>query len=309
MSDQVQETVDLNDLADALTEDAPLEDEGQAEPEDAEAEEQQPEAQEEPAAEPERYRVTVKNERGEDEEKDLSLEELAEGYMLSADYTRKRQAEAEQTRQIQYQAHQAIATERANAAESIGQLQQLVLQRIAPELNQLTPQLAQTDPAEYVRLQALQAEVSQLMHGLDRQRGAYLQQAEQIEAQTRQQFLESQRSYVQSNVPDYGKTEFNGKLVEFAASAYGVPKDVIGYLANAPVFKDGQVFDSGRFIHVLNDAMQWRNLQQQKPTQMKKVAAAPKVIKPAAPQPKQRNAEAAKRLKQSGRVEDLASFL
>jgi hypothetical protein len=41
---------------------------------------------------------------------------------------------------------------------------------------------------------------------------------------------------------------------------------------------------------------------------MKKVAAAPKVIKPAAPKPNNAKAEATKRLKASGRIEDLANF-
>lgn len=310
MSDQANEAVDVMDLANSLDDDAPLpEDEGQAESQDEQPEEQNPEDQIQPESEPERYRVTVKNDRGEDEEKDLSLEELAEGYMLNADYTRKRQADAEQSRQLQYQVQQTIVQERQQVAESIGQLQQLVMQRIAPELAQLTPQLAQTDPAEYVRLQAMQAEYSQLMQGLNAQKGAYMQQVEQMEAQTRQQLLESDKTYLAQTVPEFGKGDFADKLLNFATNTYGVPKEEIAYLANRPIFKDGRVLDSGRVIQILNDAMQWRTLQQQKPAQMKKVAAAPKVIKPAAPQPKNRGGELTKRLKQTGRVEDLASFL
>jgi hypothetical protein len=312
MSDQANDTaVDLNDLADALDDGAPEEEviEGQADEQEPQDEEQETEDQEEPASEPERYRVTVKNDRGEDEEKELSLEELAEGYMLQADYTRKRQAEAEQQRQLQYQYSQTVMQQQQQVAESIGQLQQLVLQKVAPELAQLTPQLAGTDPAEYVRLQALQAEFGQLMQGLNQQRGAHMQQVEQMEAQQRQQMLESDKTYLSQTVPEYGKGDFSSKLLDFATTTYGVPKEEIAYLANRPIFKDGRVLDSGRVIQILNDAMQWRTLQQQKPAQMKKVAAAPKVIKPAAPQPKHRNAEATKRLKSSGRVSDLAAFL
>lgn len=311
MSDQATEAVDVYDLADALGSDEPVTEEldGQAEQPEEGQEEQVTEAQEEPASEPERYRVTVKNERGEDEEKDLSLEELAQGYMLQADYTRKRQADAAQAQQIQHQATQTVVQYQRHAAESIGQLQAMVLQSVAPELANLTPQLAQTDPAEYVRLQALQVQHHGLMQRLEQQKGAYLQQVEQIEAQARAQFLESDKSYLSQTVPEFGRGDFNTKLVNFASETYGVPAEVVGYLANRPIFKDGQVFDSGRFVQVLNDAMQWRTLQQQKPAQMKKVAAAPKVIKPAAPQPKNRGGELTKRLQSSGRAEDLAAFL
>lgn len=312
MDDQALEAVDVNDLADSLTDDAPVgeEPQGQAEQQEEQpGDEQNPDVPEEPAVEPERYRVTVKNERGEDEEKDLSLEELAQGYMLNADYTRKRQADAEQARHAQVQAAQAIAQEQHRVAESIGQLQQLVMQSIAPELAQLTPQLAQTDPAEYVRLQAMQAHYGQLMQGLNAQKSAYQQQVEQIEAQQRQQLLESDKAYLAQAVPEFSKEGFSAKLLDFATNTYGVPKEEIAYLANRPIFKDGRVLDSGRVIQILNDAMQWRTLQQQKPAQMQKVAAAPRTIKPAAPQPKNRGGELTKRLKSSGRTEDLAAFL
>lgn len=311
MTDQANEAVELEDLAASLDDDAPLPEdgEGQAEQQDEQPEEQEAEDQEQPESEPERYRVTVKNDRGEDEERELSLSELAEGYMLNADYTRKRQADAEQARQVQYQAAQTVAAEQQRVAESIGQLQQLVMQRIAPDLAQLTPQLAQTDPAEYVRLQAMQVELSQLMQGLEAQKTAHTQQAEQVESQQRQQMLEADKAYLSQVVPEFGKPEFASKLLDFASATYGLPKESIAYLANRPVFKDGAVLDSGRVIQILNDAMQWRTLQQQKPAQMKKVAAAPKVIKPAAPQPKNRGGELTKRLQSTGRVEDLASFL
>jgi hypothetical protein len=310
MSDQVSETVDINDLAASLDDETPEEViEGQVEDQEEQPEEAVDESQEEQASEPERYRVTVKNENGEDVEQDLSLEELASGYMLQADYTRKRQAEADQIRHVEYQAAQAIAQEQSRAAESIGQLQQFVLQSIMPELNQLTPQLAQTDPAEYVRLQAMQQQVSQLMHGLNQQKGAYLQQAEQVEAQTRQKLLESDKTYLSQTVPEFGKGDFANKLLDFATTTYGVPKEEIAYLANRPTFKDGRVLDSGRVIQILNDAMQWRTLQKQKPAQMQKVAKAPQVIKPSAPQPKNRGGELTKRLQQTGSVRALADLL
>jgi hypothetical protein len=312
MSDQANETaVDINDLADALDDGAPEEEviEGQADEQEPQGEEQETEDQEEPASEPERYRVTVKNDRGEDEEKELSLEELAEGYMLQADYTRKRQAEAEQIRQVEHQYHQSLTQQSQHVAESIGQLQRLVMDSVAADLANFTPQLAATDPAEFVRLHALQMDVNNRLQYMEQQKQAHKQHAEQIEAQQRAQMLEQDKAYLAKVVPQYGSEGFSASLLDAGSKVFGLPKEDIAYLANRPIFKDGRVFDSGRFIQALHMIAQWENLQAQKPQQMKKVAAAPKVIKPAAPQPKPRNAEATKRLKSSGRVSDLAAFL
>ena len=66
-----------------------------------------------------------------------------------------------------------------------------------------------------------------------------------------------------------------------------------------------------RLMHALYKAAKWDALQAAKPQAMKKVAEAPKAITPKAPTParQHRNLEAAKRLKQSGRPEDLVNFL
>jgi hypothetical protein len=55
--------------------------------------------------------------------------------------------------------------------------------------------------------------------------------------------------------------------------------------------------------------MSWRQLQAQKPQAMKKVAEAPRSIKPQAPAPKRENQSAAERLKKTGRASELINFL
>jgi len=305
--DPIKETEELEEDEHTSDDDGQLEDDEDADDED---EADEPDDEEE-QAKGEKFKLTVKNEQGEDEEKELTLEELAEGYMLSSDYTRKRQSDAatEQQRQTEYLSN----TQRVHqqSAEQIEQLKAFVVNQVSPQLQQLTPQLAQTDPALYIQLQAEQQQAQQTLQQLDQVKRQSLEQASQAENAARTQRLDSNREYLQSHVPEYGKPEYQDKIMNFAEKTYGISKSDLMFLTNAPAFKEGGILDSGVVVHLLNDAMKYRNLETQKPIQMKKVKSAPKVIRPNAPQPKNRtrNKEASNRLAKFGRVEDLAEFL
>lgn len=298
MSDQADSAVmDIADLADSLIEQEPIpddEEDSQPQAADEEAEEAPQEATDEESQpqDPQLHRVKVKNEWGADEEKDLTLEELAQGYMLQADYSRKTQAIPQQ---VQQQVAQHVQQISQQSIGQIEQLQLLVYQMVAPELQGFSHQLAATDPAEYIRLQALQQQVNGLLSHLDQTKQAAQQQAKQAEQAEREQAIRHSIGYLKANVEGWSDEKYH-KTLEFGAKAYGFTKAELE-----------QVID-GRAIHLLHDAMQFRAAKQQVPEQMKKVAAAPKVIKPAAPKPNNAKAEATKRLKASGRIEDLANF-
>lgn len=301
MSDQADSAVmSIADLADSLIESEPeqleTEDEGQpqatAEEDEDAPDEATEESQQEEPQEPQRHRVKVKNEYGADEERDLTLEELAQGYMLQADYSRKTQGIPQQ---IQQQVAQHVQQISQQSIGQIEQLQQLVYQMVSPELQGFSHQLAATDPAEYIRLQALQQQVNGLLSHLDQTKQAAQQQAKQAEQAEREQAIRHSIGYLNANVEGWNDEKYH-KALEFGAKTYGFTKSELE-----------QVID-GRAIHLLHDAMQFRTAKQQVPEQMKKVAAAPKVIKPAAPKPNNAKAEATKRLKASGRIEDLANF-
>lgn len=296
MSDQAEAVTDpLDDLANALGEPEEAVEEEQVEGEAQQTEEPEEVAEEEAnPTEPQKFRVVVKNPDGADEERELSLEELAQGYMLQSDYTRKTQKIAEQ---VQTQVAQEVAKTHQAAVDSINQLQALVLQSAAPELQNVDwAGLARTDPAEYVRLQARYMEVQNTLQTLESQKQQSMQQAQLADQQQREQAIAHSAEYLKTAIKG-----FDGKVYQETLSGgqkhYGfTPQEL------------SQVID-GRMVHVLHDALQWRALQAQKPQAMKKVAEAPKVIKPAAPQPKNRGGELTKRLQSSGRVEDLAAFL
>ena len=120
--------------------------------------------------------------------------------------------------------------------------------------------------------------------------------AEQLTAAQRQQMLVEAQKELKQRLPSFGAE--TAEKIKTAARQYGLSDQELN-----------QVIDP-RYVHILHDAMQWQALQAAKPKAMQKVAEAPKVVKPAAAQPKPRtNQAAAQRLAKHGRVEDLAALL
>lgn len=300
MSDQATPAVEANPqeaLLQAL-DDAPPAEETQAE--EPPAEETPPDeetaAEEEAPAVSQKFRVKVKSDTGEDEERDLTLEELAAGYMQSADYTRKTQAAAAQEKQRQEQFFQAVHHTSEQARTQLRALHQMAIAAAAPELQELTPQLAATDPARYVQLQAKQQQLQSVLAQLAQQ-DQQLQQQQQAAVQAqRDQALKQSLEYLTKEIPGFNLQKEAPKLKD-AGSKYGFSQQELDAVTD------------GRFVHLLHDAMKWRDLQTQKPKALQKVADAPKVIKPAAPQPKRDNQAALDRLKRTGRASELVNFL
>lgn len=296
--DQATEAVGnpSDDLLDALDNSPPEEEIEEGAPSaDGDPEAPEEDAEEQPAVD-QKFRVKVKTEAGE-EERDLSLEELAAGYMQSADYTRKTQALAEQAKQREQEVFQAVQQTTQQAQQQLQALQNLVLSAAAPELQNVNwQQLAMEDPARYVQLQARQQQLSQVLGNLQAENQRLQQQQEAVLNQQREQAIKHSLEYLSKEIPGFNLEKERTQLFE-TGRKYG--------------FQDGelsQVID-GRMLHVLRDAMQWRALQTSKPQALKKVADAPKVIRPAAPQPKKTNQAALDRLRTTGRPSELVNFL
>ena len=95
MTDQVSTVDPLADLLGSIGETPdlePIKDEEEA----PKAEATEEAATDTPPEELPKYLVKIKNDKGVDEEKEISVDELAKGYMLQADYTRKTQEVATQ---------------------------------------------------------------------------------------------------------------------------------------------------------------------------------------------------------------------
>jgi hypothetical protein len=292
MDDQATAVENPDDDLAAAFDEAPEEENEEGE----KPEEEEREEGEEPAIS-QKFRVKVKSDSGEDEEKDLSLEELAAGYMQSADYTRKTQALAQQQKQAQEQYFQAINQTAQQARQELAALQSLVISAAAPELQSVNwQQLAVEDPARYVQLQAKQQQLSQVLGAIQAQDQQLQAQREAVEREQREQSIRNSLDYLSREIPGFNLETEAKKLVDVGRKYHFSEQELAAVT-------------DGRMLHVLHDAMKWRELQTQKPKALQKVTEAPKVIRPAAPQPKKPNQSASDRLRKFGRAEDLASFL
>lgn len=271
--------------------------EASAEGEQEQEEAQEPEQQEESPSVSQKFRVKVKSDDGQDEERDLSLEELAAGYMLQADYTRKTQATAAQEKQRQEQVIEAIQQTTQQARQQLAALQQFVMASVAPELNGVNwVQLAQEDPARYVQLQAKAQQVHQTLGQIQAQDNQLKQQEHEALKQRREQAHKHSLDYLSKEIPGFNLEKDGPRLSQLASK--------LGYSG-----KELEEISDHRFITLLHQAAKWQELQTAKPKAMQKVADAPKVVKPSAPQPRKTNQAAMDRLKKTGRPSELVNFL
>lgn len=275
------------------------EDEPEGEPEIPEAEE----------AAPELFKITIKNSDGEDEEKEVSLDDLAKGYMLEADYTRKTQAVAEEKRAVETKFAKDLATVQQSAVDRINQLQELVIKQAAPELGSVDwVTLAASDPAEFVRLKAKEDQLQRTLNGLDAERKQAQQAHEQTLNQQTEQALKHSDELLTKAIPDFNADKAT-KLFKDVEKSLGLKPQDITYAARV-IAQAGMPSDFlGKVLLAAHKAAQLDELSAKKPAALKKVAAAPKVIRPSAPQPKKHNQAALDRLKKNGRGEDFMSFL
>lgn len=278
--------------------DAPQDETEQVEGEETEqVEEVEAEGEEDAPAVEQKFRVKVKNDTGADEERDLSLDELAQGYMQNADYTRKTQAAAQAERQRQEQFHQAVHHTAEQASAQVQALRQMVLAAAAPDLMGVNwQQLAVEDPARYIQLQAREQQLNQVLGQLEAEDGKLKQQRDAALAQQREQAMRHSLDYLSREIKGFNLEKEAPRLREMGTK-YGFSKEELASIVD------------GRFVHLLHDAAKWREATGQKQTAMNKVAQAPKVIRPSAPQPKKSNQAALDRLKSTGRPSELVHFL
>lgn len=228
--------------------------------------------------------------------------EIKLALLRQSDYTQKTQEVAEQRKNVE------------QLAQVVEQRQRVMLQTFdkAVELREIKNRLSQYEQIDWQSLaandptQATQLHIAyqQLQREAQNKNGELQQVGNQLQQLTetqRQQKLADGTQYLKTHLPDFSEKTAN-EIASVATKHYGITPDELKAISiDNP---------DARFVHVLHDAMKWRALQAAKPQAMQKVTQAPKVIKPAATPPKQRNNLAAlDRLKKGGRIEDFAAFL
>lgn len=288
--DTNQETgVSLDDVSELLDEAPEQIEEGEvAESEELPQEEQQPE----PEAEDDGELVEI-------EGKSYRVpKELKDMVLMHKDYTQKTQAVAEQRRAVEERAHALEQREQALGASfekavEFREVQNKLAQFEALDWNALVD----ADPVQAQKLtiayQQLQREAQAKYAELQQSQA----QVQQLTEHQRQQMLAEAEQELRARLPDFGPQTAE-QIRKTAQEHYGLKAEELDGLVDA------------RHVHILHDAMKWRELQAKQPQAMRKVAEAAPAIKPQAAQQKPRTNQAAyDRLKKNGRVEDLAALL
>ena len=240
--------------------------------------------------EPSLHRVKVQG-----QELEVSLDELKSGYSRDSDYRQKTHALAEERRMLDeqktslsqsYDGKLKELTDLIGAAESyIGQSSKEDLQKMYEE-----------DPTQAAKIDFQQRQQRESFNKLK-------QQAEVVKLQQYNQYLDEQKRLAATKIPEYSDpvkgVTFKNQMKN-TLSEYGFNDQEIGSLADH------------RFLMVLRDAMEYKNLKS-KPVTNKKVTTAPKVVKSGTPKMEDSRRAAVKqkigRLRRSGKINDAQSAI
>ena len=288
-----QSFLGLMDAPQESEQDAP--DEQMSQEEEAEPEEA---PQEEEAPEPQRFRVKAAG-----EEREVTFDELVDGYQKGLDYTKKSQTLAEQRKAVE---SERLAVEQAKQARDAYAQRLNLIEQFLTQQNQgeNLEALKESDPIGYAVKFAEKTEREQQLARVKAERERLLQQQYREQQAQLAQRVESERQRVTEIIPDYAHPE-KGNVIKKQMRDYATS---LGFSEN----ELSQAYDS-RMIQALWEASQYRKLQAQKPDVTKKVQEAPRMLKPgvAATQKAagdEQTKKAHAQLRKSGKVSDAAAL-
>lgn len=234
------------------------------------------------------------------EEREVTEQELIEGYQLGADYTKKTQKLSDERKSVE--AERAKIQEATKLRDQYAQRLQMMEQFLNQQnKGENLEALKELDPIGYA---VKVAEMSQREKQLavlqqEQQRIAQQQQAEQSERLQSHLAEESQK--LSSVIPGYANPKegdsIRKDIREYAKSIGWSDQELAG------------LYDS-RAVLSLYHGMKYAKLQSNKPSIAKKVEAAPKMLKAGTSQPRNSEAEQNQKLRaklqQTGKIRDAA---
>ena len=253
--------------------------------------------EEEEPTEPQRYKVKAAG-----EEKEVTLDELLQGYQYGADYTKKTQELAEHRKALEAEAKAIVEAQqvRETYAQRLKSVEEFLSS--TTESSEDLASLKENDPIGYAMKVAENTEKKEQLAQVraEQQRIAQEQQVEQ--RQRMAQYVQQEAQKLSQVLPEFSDP-VKGEQLRNEIRNYGKS---IGFSDQ----ELASVYDS-RHVQVLNKARLYDLIQKSKPEVTKKVAKAPKMVKPGTKvnesnrdvNKKQRN-----RLKQTGKVRDAAAL-
>ena len=244
-----------------------------------------------------RYRVKAAG-----EEREVTLDDLIKSYQLGTDYTQKTQALAEQRKAIE--AEKAAVEQAKQLRDQYAQRLELI-EKVLNEQNKSEDleSLKESDPIGYAMKVAEQVQRDKQLAAVQAERTRIAEKQNAERQSQLQQYIAEQQAKLQQFIPEYSdpaKGEEVRRDIRKAAQSMGFQDSELD-----------QVYDS-RAVLALWKAAQYDKLMANKPEVTKRVAEAPKTLKPGTGKVSNPETEAIKadrnRLRKSGRARDAAAL-
>ena len=233
------------------------------------------------------------------EKQKLTAKQIREGYLAKQDYHRNIQKVKAEQAEIPQKLQQAQLQAQQEYLHRLELNKQLVLKTVAPELQNVDlNKLAQEDPAEAQRLFFRQIQLTQTLQAIEaEQKSALTKQQEMARAAFEQQKVKT-RETLEKDIKGWNQ-ELYGKMLKGVADEYDFKNEEVEPVLDA------------RWLKVMHDAFQYRQLQRAKPEIEKKVVSVPKVVRPGSAQSSNASTEVqelAAKLAKTGRGEDFVAL-
>ena len=241
-------------------------------------------------------KLVVKNEAGEDEEAELSIEEMEKGVMLERAFRMKTAQLAREKESVQSKIKEAIEPKLKEYDEKLQIAEQAIWHSLAPEIKNIDwNKLAAENPAEWAqKYQQVQNINAQLAHiQAERKKVEETRQTEQRAALKKQ--AEEAVEILKTEIPKWSN-DLYGQILKNGVEKYGFKADEVNAITDH------------RAIKVLYDAMQYQALKAKPLVEKRQTPSAPKVVKPGAGEKPdalaEKYQEGMANLRKSGRTED-----
>ena len=269
--------------------------------EDDDGEEDEVEEDDEEADEPTNETESVFTVKVDGTEKQVTLDELKQGYS-GQKYVQSKMQEAATSRKQAEEVYSALLAERQQLVDIYQQMQQ------GQFLNQPNPpsdDLVSVDPIGYIEEKARYDRAMGEYNQQQAKMGEVMQQTEQARSQAVQTYLQQEMQSLAQVIPEFGDAKkaprLKEKLVGGGQNFYGYTQEEIGGIMDH------------RAIRVLNDAIKYREIVAGKSKAEHKAKGAKPVIKPGAKKSNNPSLKATERrqakFKSSGRIEDALSLI
>ncbi len=245
-------------------------------------------------------RLTVKTEAGEDEEVELTLEEMEKGVMLERSYRQKTAQIARERESIQQKFKETIEPKLKEYDDKLQVAEQVIWHTLMPELQSTDwNKLAQENPAEWAQKYQKAQNINAKLAAIQGERRK-IAEANAAEMQSKaKKAAEEAVDVLRTEIPGWSD-ELYGKILKTGVEQFGFKAEEVNAITDP------------RAIKVLHDAMKYRALQAKPVVEKRSPAPVPKVVKPGAADKADAGAEQWKELKanlrKSGRTEDAVAL-